>query len=291
MSSIKEDLTEKIRGRLRKLLVVATDKRIRDGQKRNAKTLFDKLCAKHGIDPKTIRTDGFDTPTRAYLEVVMERRRIDAFDRAIAYLIAENFEIQIHCREFMVSNALMIFSSELPRRPDEAVRAFKDFKARLHSGWESLVKQWSERADTPLMIFVGAGMGAKPHKKSYVSGFYYTLTEILTRERAEREMFKRITEMAEERKKKKKKAPMLAAPPKWEAPPPNPLALAVIEKPKPRVEALEVPPKEEPPSPDGQQEDAPPPIEDLEDDNRLDQHCYSAGVRAARRIDLNAYKL
>lgn len=282
---------EKVRQRLRKLLTIANDKRIRDGQKANAKSLFKKLCKNHGIDPKTIREDGYEVDGLAVIEVQHPHKRIDALARCSAYLVGNIFATSIDVTEFRIGYAKLSFKTKLPQVPDESVRAYKLF-------YDTMLREWAELEDRyrragaqaeRLHLFMFPGQVRKPHKRSFITGFYELLSKRVAEVKEARNELKQLTESLEEGYRSAGMPPQLQAPEPWELPPPNPLAVAVIPGPPPTAAPLPDEPMEEVPLPEDSE---PAPIsEDVESESdQLDQGCYAVGMRAARSIDLNEFK-
>jgi hypothetical protein len=159
---------------------------------------------------------------------------------------------------------------------------------------------------------LGTGRRGKPHKKSYVSGFFHLMKERLTKERAYRREHRHFIEPPPP----VEPVALLPEPEPWVPPPPNPLALMIVPKLErccpdgipglrcpaciefdkyarrklakvARALAKQVP--EPPPEEDAGPSDDPE-YESQHDDD-LEPQSYMAGQSAARSLDLNELKL
>lgn len=315
--------------KLSKLLANAMDERGNAHFRKESMRLFDKLCLKYGIDPSSIREDGYTFSDQYVLEVPTDSSRFDSFLRVCCLLVGEFWPCEIRGRVPMRGNCVLDFTTQKPNRPDEAARTYRLIKAKLDEGWNRQQEAWKREGQTPSQghtkfgwLFqasasglVGGWGGGKraPHKKSYVSGFFHTMKELLAAEQRQRRLHRRYLEKPEP----VAPAAFLPEPEPWTRPPFNPLALAIIIKdrlccPDAIIPNIKCPKciefekyanrkvqaarrklakKEEPPEPveDAGPSDDPEYESQLKDD--LDAKSYMAGQSAASSMDLNELKL
>lgn len=315
--------TEGIYRRLSKLLVLANDERIKDGQRANAKKLFAKLCKSYGIDPKCIREDGYNFSNQEVLEVRTDSKRFDSFLRVCCLLVGEFWPCQIRGRVLIRGNCVLDFTTEKPRRPDEAARSYRLIKAKLDEGWNRAQEAWKQeesqqsrhpKSSFESFFFHNLGRQRQPHKKSYVSGFFHAMKERLTKEQEYRRLHRRHLEPPEP----VEPVALLPEPEPWVPPPYNPLAVAIRVKDKwccpdapiPNVKcpkclefdryanrkvatARRAMQKREEPPPTPQQDAGMPEDPEYESqlNDDLEPQSYMNGQRAAHSIDINELKL
>ncbi len=319
MTKPKKGPSEGTYRKLSKLLANAKDERGNVSFRKEAMRLFDKLCKKYNIDPSCIREDGYVFSDQFVLEITTDSKTFDSFLRVVCLLVGEFWGVQIRGRAMVRGNCILDFITERPKTPDEAARSYRLIKAALDQGWSRMQEAWTrmeaqQRHRPTIAYFVGGlgGRGAKPHKKSYVSGFYHLMKQRLAEEQRYRKAHRQFIEPPPV-----EPVALLPAPKPWVPPPPNPLALMVIPKvvrccpdgipfircPKcvefdkytrrklatvKRALAKKTPPPPEPVEDPGPPDD--PEYEGQRDDD-IDPQSYMEGQSAARSMELNELKL
>lgn len=272
-----------IRRKLSKLLATAKDERCVQEVRLSAMALFERLCAKHAINPKSVRTDGVDGSIFNIARWDTGDRRVSAFVKVCGAVVSQFWNVRIQTACFAKGNVLLDFITPKPNLPEEAMRCFQILMKHSADEWERF-KARTRVSDT-VYLFACSTFSNKPNRQSFVSGFYHTMREALQREKDKRISLRKFIETAHD--KGEKAALLMDAPEPWERPPANPLALMCLPKKVKKEKPKRNPPpwKRQEPIPE------PEPVQTEPPDETFDHSSYLAGIKAALNIDTNQFKL